>query len=166
MWRPRGPAPALHTAVKLAPLYDLVFYGADASASAVMAKRYMGDREKFIAEEHGKQEELRKMYSMKENKGESAPPPSFPAESYLGKSELDMDSLPATEIPADEVMPYFDWKLFYLICRIQDTQCETAREIKEEALNRIAEMKEHENLKIMAAMEFFEAWSEEDTIIM
>ena len=157
---------ALHTAVKLAPLYDLVFYGADASASAVMAKRYMGDREKFIAEEHGKQEELRKLYSMKENKGESAPPPSFPAESYLGKSELEMDSLPATEIPADEVMPYFDWKLFYLICRIQDTQCETAREIKEEALNRIAEMKEHENLKIMAAMEFFEAWSEEDTIIM
>ena len=157
---------ALHTAVKLAPLYDYVFYGADASASAVMAKRYMGDREKFIREEHGKQAELRRLYGRKAEKGESAPPPSFPAESYPGKPELDMDSLPATEIPADEVMPYFDWKMFYLICRIKDTGSEAALELKEEALEKIAELKSHGNLKIMAAMEFFSAWSEGDTVVM
>ena len=38
---------ALHTAVKLAPLYDHVFYGADASAAAVMAKKYILDPEEL-----------------------------------------------------------------------------------------------------------------------
>lgn len=53
---------ALHTAVKLAPLYGHVFYGADASASAVMAKRCMIDRRKFEDEEHSAQEKLRSLY--------------------------------------------------------------------------------------------------------
>ena len=53
---------ALHTAVKLAPLYEHVFYGADASASAVMAKRCMADRKKFEREEHKAQEKMRTIY--------------------------------------------------------------------------------------------------------
>jgi 5-methyltetrahydrofolate--homocysteine methyltransferase len=47
---------ALHTAVKLAPLYGHVFHGTDASAAAVMAKKYMMDPEGFEAEQHQEQE--------------------------------------------------------------------------------------------------------------
>ena len=56
---------ALHTAVKLAPLYDHVFYGPDASASAVLAKRCMMDREKFENEMHAEQQKLRDLYDRK-----------------------------------------------------------------------------------------------------
>ena len=157
---------ALHTAVKLAPLYDYVFHGADASASAVMAKRYMADREKFISEEHRKQEEIRALYRNREKKDESAPAPVFPPETYLRKEELGTDSMPACEMPLEDVMRYFDWKMFYMICRVRDTGSEMAEELKEEALSRIYAMKAEENLKIMAAMEFFEAWSEDDTVVM
>ena len=47
---------ALHTAVKLAPLYDHVFYSQDASSGAVMAKKCMMDRKKFEDEEHAAQQ--------------------------------------------------------------------------------------------------------------
>ena len=46
---------ALHTAVKLAPLYEHVFYGADASAAAVIAKKIMMDREGFEKEQKAEQ---------------------------------------------------------------------------------------------------------------
>ena len=43
---------ALHTAVKLAPLYPHVFYGADASSSAVLASRLLSAREECEREQH------------------------------------------------------------------------------------------------------------------
>ena len=53
---------AVHTAVKLAPLYDHVFYGPDASAAAVMAKKCMMDRDAFESEQHQAQEKIRDLY--------------------------------------------------------------------------------------------------------
>ena len=154
---------ALHTAVKLAPLYNRVFYGPDASATAVMAKKYMADREKFIAEEHGRQQELRELYGRKK-KGNPAPPPSFPPESYLRKEDLVLDSSPAISVPVKEVMEYFDWKLFFLICRIRDTASEAAAALKGETLERLAAMEKDEGLEIRAAYVFYEAWAEGDTV--
>lgn len=155
---------ALHTAVKLAPLYSYVFYGADASASAVMAKRYMSGREQFIAEEHRKQECLRELYNSRDRAKEHAPAPSFPERSFLKNDELGPVSFPATEIPVKDVMEFFDWKLFFLICRIKDTGCDAARQLKQEALEKLSSMEKNEGLKITAAMEFFGAFSEKDTV--
>ncbi|MBQ7899820.1 MAG: methionine synthase [Bacteroidales bacterium] len=108
---------ALHTAVKLAPLYEHVYYGADASAAAVMAKKYTMDPETFEKEQHKEQEHLRELYE----KGEEAGPAPcecdadvgrFPFESYLEKCPLD---IPAKELDPSEVMQYFDWRMFYAI---------------------------------------------------
>ena len=121
---------ALHTAVKLAPLYDHVFHGADASAAAVMAKKCMIDRYGFEKEQHTEQEKLRVLY----HKGNETPPLQtagqndssdnvtpcgrneprsiFPYETYLTDSPAD---IPVKEIPASEVLPFFDWKMFYAI---------------------------------------------------
>ena len=57
---------AIHTAVKLAPLYEHVYHGADASAAAVMAKKYMMDRKAFENEQHVQQKDLRLMYERPE----------------------------------------------------------------------------------------------------
>lgn len=61
-------ASALHTAVRLAPLYGHVFYGQDASASAVLANQLITDREGTEAAEHKKQEHLRKLYAQSSQK--------------------------------------------------------------------------------------------------
>ena len=104
---------ALHTAVKLAPLYGHVFHGADASAAAVMAKKLMMDRNGFEAEQHAAQEKLRALYTrndaQKENDVKYTPILAKTAEVPVP------EDIPARELSAEEVMPYFDWKMFYAI---------------------------------------------------
>ena len=109
---------ALHTAVKLAPLYSHVFYGADASAAAVNAKRYMMDPEAFENEQKLMQEELRNRYNSKKETREETALEAKPtgeivaADTYLTQCPSDM---PAMEVPASDILPFFDWKLFYAI---------------------------------------------------
>ena len=115
---------ALHTAVKLAPLYNHVFYGADASAAAVMAKKYMMDPQGFEAEQHEAQKTLRDLYvrgTDEETAGSSemsAETGSFISEGSIVITEeagTRPSDIPVMEIPASEVLPYFDWKMFYAI---------------------------------------------------
>ena len=126
---------ALHTAVKLAPLYGHVFYAPDASASAVLAGRLMSDRTATETEEHRKQEEMRELRnrsSAAKKTGEESPEtPSvaFGSEpsrtAFLAKSYLHgafFESIPARELSIAEVLPYFDWPLFYAIWRPQPEQ--------------------------------------------
>ena len=65
---------ALHTAVKLAPLYGHVFHGADASAAAVMAKKCVIDRQTFEEEQHREQEKIRALYNREDIATSAAPP--------------------------------------------------------------------------------------------
>ena len=64
---------AVHTAVKLAPLYAHVFYCPDASASAVMAKRLMIDREGTEAAAHREQARLRALREGRTPVSDSSP---------------------------------------------------------------------------------------------
>ena len=121
---------ALHTAVKLAPLYDHVFYGADASASAVLAGKLISDRENTENQEHAAQEKLRELYR---SKGQgpattASRQPDFPAETYLrGKVFRD---IPVREVSLTEILPYFDWRLFYTIWGIRADISETDPQVK------------------------------------
>ena len=103
---------ALHTAVKLAPLYDHVFHGPDASAAAVMANRCITDRKSFEDEQHNEQKRIRDMYHKadlsKEEKQKSIQIDAAPAVSRPS-------DLPARELKTEEVMAYFDWRMFYAI---------------------------------------------------
>ena len=103
---------ALHTAVKLAPLYDHVFHGPDASAAAVMANRCITDRKSFEDEQHNEQKRIRDMYHKadlsKEEKQKSIQIDAAPAVSRPS-------DIPARELKTEDVMPYFDWRMFYAI---------------------------------------------------
>ena len=118
---------ALHTAVKLAPLYGHVFHGADASAAAVMAKKFMMDRKAFEDEQHREQEKIRRLYHKDQIAGQAGNDETRHAR-HEGQgpdtrharpdraSAIPMPAdIPARELSADEVMPYFDWKMFYAI---------------------------------------------------
>ena len=116
---------ALHTAVKLAPLYGHVFHGADASAAAVMAKKCMMDRHNFEDEQHKEQEKIRALYQKNEIAGQTGNDDNHHTRSgrasefrpVLTKiSEVSKPAdIPVRELNPEEVMPYFDWKMFYAI---------------------------------------------------
>jgi 5-methyltetrahydrofolate--homocysteine methyltransferase len=164
---------ALHTAVKLAPLYDHVFYGSDASASAVLAKRCMMDREKFEAQMHAEQQNLRDIYHKKadasnnqtdtaknlntENKMKGFDPETYPT--------ICPQDIPTQEIPAEEVMPYFDWKMFYAIWGVKyGSAVPEAAELMQ--LRRDAEEEiKFGDFKIMLSARFLNGYTENDDIV-
>lgn len=178
---------ALHTAVKLAPLYRHVFYGADASASAVMAKRYMMDRNKFEEEEHKAQEKIRDLYlsshrdssgnvsaggKSPENRAEGQDPSGkgciFAPERYLHRSAP--EDMPASEISIGEVLPYFDWKMLYAIWGIRygkmDPDAPEMTGLRKEAEAVVKRFRESHGCRIMAETRWFNACSSDDTIYM
>ncbi len=184
---------ALHTAVKLAPLYEHVFYGADASASAVMAKRCMADRKKFEQEEHKAQEKMRTIYRRGKSgagqpdaekqpatgiDGQPAPKTVFPPESYLRdtiREEPHADSIrtediPVGEISIREVLPLFDWKMFYAIWGIKygkmSPDAPEMAGLRQEAEAVIREMTENGTCRIAAGVKWYSACSRKDDIIL
>ncbi|MBO4625029.1 MAG: methionine synthase [Bacteroidales bacterium] len=99
---------ALHTAVKLAPLYAHVFHGSDASASAVLLKRCLADREAFEAQQHAAQQALRDSY----NKPSSVIPSEVEGSLSGHLQGCPWRSMPVREVPLNLLQKYFDWKLF------------------------------------------------------
>ena len=195
---------ALHTAVKLAPLYEHVFYASDASASAVLAGRLMSDRAATEAEEHRKQEEMRALHHSKESAGaglassrtdglndrgafppdplshfvpnkfagkpisdpSSATPahasPAFAADSYLRGAFF--ESIPCRELSIAEVLPYFDWKLFYAIWGVKHGD-DTTVQLNEDAIQRLDVIKREGGCSIRIAARFDACHAENDTIV-
>ena len=107
---------ALHTAVKLAPLYDHVFYAPDASAGAVLAKKCLRDRATFEADQHAEQARIRELHEGRK----AAPVPvqiGFEPESYIRTLPAD---IPLTELPLQELVPLFDWTMFRAVWGVKE----------------------------------------------
>ena len=154
---------ALHTALKLAPLYEHVFHGPDASAAAVMAKKCMMDREGFEAAQHAEQKKLAELHEKAEETMQSAEPSSqpFPDSTYL--SECPKDII-AKELPASEVLPYFDWRMFYAIWGVKygssSPEAMELMQLRQDAEDELA----LGNYRIMVSARFFKGTSGDDCI--
>lgn len=141
---------ALHTAVRLAPLYGHVFYGADASATAVLAKRLISDREATENECHAGQERLR---ALRESSGRGAVTESAVNTddardifSYLDREGFAPEGLvadiPVSEVPAGDLLPFVDWDIYLSIWGIKaaDRERPEVLEILGEARNRLGKL--------------------------
>ena len=154
---------ALHTALKLAPLYEHVFHGPDASAAAVMAKKCMMDREGFEAAQHAEQKKLAELHEKAEETMQSAEPSSqpFPDSTYL--SECPKDII-AKELPASEVLPYFDWRMFYAIWGVKygssSPEAMELMQLRQDAEDELA----LGNYRIMVSARFFKGTSGDNCI--
>ena len=158
-------ASALHTAVKLAPLYDHVFYSEDASSSAVLANLLVSDREKTEKAEHEKQAKLVSLYSKSlVSKNTKQLPKGFDKETYITGEPF--PNIPARVLGIDEVMPYFDWDLFRAIwgmkCGREDAEF---LRLKEDALRDIDRMRRDGSCRITLAARFDSCHSEGDDIV-
>ena len=159
-------ASALHTAVKLAPLYGHVFYAQDASASAVLANQLITDREGTEAAEHQKQEHLRELYaqsSRQKKAGQPAVEP-FPASSFI-KGEPFLN-IAGRRLGIEEVEPFFDWNMFAAIWGIKSgTGHEELRKLRADALKEIDRLKNENACRITISARFDGCHSEGDDIV-
>ena len=159
-------ASALHTAVRLAPLYGHVFYGQDASASAVLANQLITDREGTEAAEHQKQEHLRELYaqsSRQKKAGQPAVEP-FPASSFI-KGEPFLN-IAGRRLDIEEVKPFFDWNMFAAIWGIKSgTGHDELRKLRADAHKEIDRLKDGDACRITISARFDGCHSEGDDIV-
>ena len=146
-------ASAVHTAVKLAPLYENVHYGADASASAVMAKKYMADPQGFIQRDNEEHERLRALRTSAQGasdasigSGEGCYPTQMP------------EDIPLQELSAVEYLPDFDWKTFNAVCRVPQKEAE---QFKVQALEYMA----NAGLKVRLCVRYLKCFKDGDDIV-
>ena len=166
---------ALHTAVKLAPLYGHVFHGADASAAAVMAKKCVIDRKTFEEEQHREQEKIRALYHNDGIAGQAGNDDNPDARSGRASgfrpvltriSDVPKPAdIPARELSPEEVMPYFDWKMFYAIWGVKygsaSPEAMELMQLRQDAEEELA----LGNYIIRISARFFDARSDGKTII-
>lgn len=158
-------ASALHTAVRLAPLYGHVFYGQDASASAVLANQLITDREGTEAAEHKKQEHLRKLYALSsQKKAGHKPVEPFPAFSFIkGKP---FGNISGKRLGIEEVEPFFDWNMFAAIWGIKSgTGHDELRKLHADAHKEIDRLKDGNACRITISARFDGCHSEGDDIV-
>ena len=166
---------ALHTAVKLAPLYGHVFHGADASAAAVMAKKCVIDRKTFEEEQHREQEKIRSLYHNEGIAGQTGNDDSRharpdrasefrPVLTRISDVPKPAD-IPARELSPEEVIPYFDWKMFYAIWGVKygsaSPEAMELMQLRQDAEEELA----LGNYVIRVSARFFDACSDGKTII-
>lgn len=158
-------ASALHTAVRLAPLYGHVFYGQDASASAVLANQLITDREGTEAVEHKKQEHLRELYAQSsQKKAVHKPVKPFPASSFIKGEPL--GNISGKRLGIEEVEPFFDWNMFAAIWGIKSgTGHDELRKLHADAHKEIDRLKDGNACQITISARFDGCHSEGDDIV-
>lgn len=158
-------ASALHTAVRLAPLYGHVFYGQDASASAVLANQLITDREGTEAVEHKKQEHLRELYAQSsQKKAGHKPVEPFPASSFINGEPF--GNISGKRLGIEEVEPFFDWNMFAAIWGIKSgTGHDELRKLRADAHKEIDRLKNGNACRITISARFDGCHSEGDDIV-
>lgn len=158
-------ASALHTAVRLAPLYGHVFYGQDASASAVLANQLITDKEGTEAAEHKKQEHLRELYAQSsQKKAGHKPVEPFQAFSFI-KGEP-FGNISGKRLGIEEVEPFFDWNMFAAIWGIKSgTGHDELRKLRADAHKEIDRLKDGNACQITISARFDGCHSEGDDIV-
>ena len=111
---------AVHTAVKLAPLYDgCVVYGGDASQTSVLAKKLQMNREETIRQIKAEQQLIRETYEERHTEliaykeaNQKAPLLSFDAP--CPTIEELTEKIPGKNINVADMVSYIDWRMFLL----------------------------------------------------
>ena len=151
---------ALHTAAKIAPLYDgPVFHLKDASQNPILALRLSGrEREQIIEDLYAEQQHLREGLQVQSRGEEELKRPEIDwskeqivRPTFLGVREL--------QIELEQVRPYINWIHFYNLWRVRKDSAE-AEQIRAEAEQLLDRMQHH----LVARVGFFEARGWEDSI--
>lgn len=172
---------ALHTAVKISPIYDGgVFYIRDAAINPVVAMKLMDkeQRGEVIAENSRAQKELREQKAApqpdvtKEGKADGVKADNAGVQAEEGKEEVShrqggtplfLGQRVLRPIPIKEVLPYFNWGMFYLPWNVKEGTPQ-AEELRRDAEGLLEEIKENSVYGMRAIQAFYPARQVEDAI--
>ncbi len=164
----------VHTAVKIAPLYDgSVFHVHDASENAVLSMKLIDERQRqaTIEENRREQERLRSGFKKKTEhtertertertecmvKSEFSEKSERPVPLFLGQRVV-------TPVSINDVLPYFNWKMFYLPWKVKEDTPQ-AKELREDAERFLNEIKDNPIYGMRAIQAFYPARRVEDAI--
>ena len=167
---------SVHTAVKLAPLYDgPVIHGGDASRTAGICKRLLGGASAdFITSVKEEQRSIRETYNNRDIKLYSVEQAREMAEKFLPDSFIQPegygeDNLTVRDLPLNELHDYIDWnglmhfwgfkgKLQELIYR-EDEKGKEAEKIYMQAVELLGEAMVGGEFEASAVVNFYEASS-------
>lgn len=167
---------SVHTAVKLAPLYDgPVIHGGDASRTAGICKRLLGGASAdFITSVKEEQRKIRETYNNRDIKLYSVEQAREMAEKFLPDSFIQPegygeDNLTVRNLPLNELHDYIDWnglmhfwgfkgKLQELIYR-EDEKGKEAEKIYMQAVELLGEAMVGGEFEASAVVNFYEASS-------
>ena len=167
---------SVHTAVKLAPLYDgPVIHGGDASKTAGICKRLLGGgREEFLQGVWQEQAQIRDAYNSRDIKFLSLEEAREAAEKFLPDSFIQPegygeDNLTVRDLSLTELHDYIDWNAFLnfwgfkgkvqdLIYR-EDEKGQEAEKIYEQGMALLGEAMVGGEFKASAIVNFYEAAS-------
>ena len=167
---------SVHTAVKLAPLYDgPVIHGGDASKTAGICKRLLGGgKDEFLQGVWQEQQQIRDAYNSRDIKFLSLDQARGAAEKFLPDSFIQPegygeDNLTVRDLPLNELHDYIDWNAFMnfwgfkgkvqdLIYR-EDEKGQEAEKIYEQGMALLGEAMVGGEFKASAIVNFYEAAS-------
>ncbi len=167
---------SVHTAVKLAPLYDgPVIHGGDASKTAGICKRLLGGgKEEFLQGVWQEQQQIRDAYNSRDIKFLSLEEARDAAEKFLPDSFIQPegygeDNLTVKNLSLNELHDYIDWNAFLnfwgfkgkvqdLIYR-EDEKGKEAEKIYEQGMALLGEAMVGGEFKASAIVNFYEAAS-------
>jgi 5-methyltetrahydrofolate--homocysteine methyltransferase len=157
----------IHTAVKIAPLYDgAVLHVKDAAQNPILAIQLQSEQRQTIIEQNlSRQEALRQEMTKTTAASQNTPAAdnrlkidwssqTLHEPSYLGVKTIERISI-------EDVRPYINWRHFYNLWRVQPSSAE-AQKIHQEAESLLDKMQHH----LQARVGFFSAYATEQSIII
>ena len=169
---------SVHTAVKLAPKYDYcVVQGGDASRTAGICKRLMGEREVYIAQVKEEQERIRAQYELKHLKLLSYPEakakaPVFAKESYAQPEGFGEHHFVGRRVDLQDLAGRIDWTPFFHFWGFKGKypeiiyQNEEADKTYQAALEMLGTVIAGGEFEASVVVNFFDACSEQDDIVL
>lgn len=168
---------SVHTAVKLAPLYDYcVVEGGDASRTTTLLKQLLKDQKGTIAKIKEKQEEIRQHYYSKSSQLLSLAEarkkaPHFAPDSYP-PAEFGEHNLLGKHMSVENFVDRIDWTPFFHFWGFKGRYPEIvfineeAEKIHQAAMEMLGEIITQKELDISIIVRFYDAYSENDNIVL
>ena len=168
---------ALHTAVKLAPLYDCcVIAGGNATHTANIVKQLTKDKDGFIQATKKEQTRLREQYKQRhmklisiEEARKRAPHHTWAPE---GQNNFGEHNLLARHLNIEEVANLIDWTPFFHFWGFKGKypeiiySNEEAERLHDNAISLLGKIIADQEIDISLIVKFFEAYAEGDDIVL
>ncbi|MFI3330442.1 MAG: methionine synthase [Rikenellaceae bacterium] len=162
---------AVHTAVKMTPLYKgTVIHGRDASHNVMLLSALLSsNKDEFIAEQKQKQKELRDNYNKKNTEVKLKSLAKAREDRLVSTSEIitpkTMGRISLNNYPISRVIPNINWGYFFAAWQVKQNSDE-AKKLYADAVEMLREIEKNNLLPLSGALAIHTAQSKVDDIII